>query len=88
MMLISTNSGNTINTDRVIAIISYQCRNGSKPIGRVINKAIERNLFCNISGGRKIRSLIFMDDGHIIAVPTAVETLQKRWEKAEVNKHV
>ncbi len=62
MKLINIGFGNSVNADRVIAIISPE----SAPVKRIISEAKERKMLIDASYGRKSRSVIITDSCHVI----------------------
>lgn len=71
MKLINIGFGNTVNADRTVAIVSPE----SAPIKRIIQEARDRGMLIDASYGRKTRSVIIADSGHIIlssAKPSSV----------------
>lgn len=77
-MLIITGFGSVINTDRIVVIMPY----GSAAVRRVMDAAAEEGLLCNVCAGRKARSVIAMDSGHVVVSSSEVKTLRNHWEKA------
>lgn len=62
MKLIDVGFGNTINSDRLIAVIGAD----AAPTKRIIVAAKEKNLAIDTTCGRKTKSVLIMDSGHII----------------------
>ena len=79
MKLINIGFGNMIAAERVLAIISPE----SAPIKRVISEVRERGQLVDASFGRRTRSVILMDSGHVILSALGPETLAGRAEKQE-----
>ena len=79
MKLINIGFGNMIVAERVLAIISPE----SAPIKRVISEVRERGQLVDASFGRRTRSVILMDSGHVILSALGPETLTGRAEKQE-----
>ena len=79
MKLINIGFGSTVAAERILAIISPE----SAPIKRVISDARERGMLVDASFGRRTRSVILMDSGHVILSALGPETLAGRTEKQE-----
>ena len=74
MKLINAGFGNSVNSDRVIAVISID----SAPSKRIIAKAKENNMLIDATQGRKTHSVIVMDSDHIVASYLKPETILNR----------
>lgn len=66
--------GNLVNSNRVIAIV----RPESAPVKRLVSEAKAKGLIIDATYGRKTRSVIVMDDGHIILTSSLPETTGAR----------
>ena len=62
MKLINIGFGNAVNADRVVAIVSPE----SAPIKRIIQEARDKEMLIDASYGRKTRSVIVADSGHVV----------------------
>ena len=69
MQLINIGYGNLVAAGRVVAVVSPD----SAPVKRMIQDARGRGLLIDATLGRKTRSVLIMDSGHIIlsAIQTA-----------------
>jgi len=65
--------GNMINSDRIIAVIGAE----AAPTKRIITAAKEKNLAVDATCGKKTRSVIIMDSGHIILSAKGLDRLEK-----------
>lgn len=74
MRLINVGFGNSINADRVIAVISID----SAPSKRIIAKAKENNMLIDATQGRKTHSVIVMDSDHVVSSYLKPETILGR----------
>lgn len=74
---INVGFSNVVFSDRIVAITSPD----SAPIKRMITQARENMKLIDVSCGRKTRSALISDTGHIILSALAVETLSKRIEE-------
>lgn len=74
MKLIHIGFGNTVVSDRVIAIISPE----SAPVKRIIREAEENGKLINATYGRKTRAVIVTDSDHIVLSGLQPETISNR----------
>ncbi len=68
MKLINIGFGNMVSAQRVVAIVSPE----SAPVKRLGQEARERGVLIDASFGRRTRSVLVMDSGHVIwsSLPT------------------
>ena len=68
MKLVNIGFGNMVSAQRVVAIVSPD----SAPVKRLGQEARERGVLIDASFGRKTRSVLVMDSGHVIwsSLPT------------------
>lgn len=71
--------GNIINSARVIAVVSSE----SAPVKRIVQDAKERGSVIDATLGRKTRTVIIMDDGHIVLSSIMPETIGNRLNSKE-----
>ena len=62
MKLINIGFGNMVSAQRVVAIVSPE----SAPVKRLGQEARERGVLIDASFGRRTRSVLVMDSGHVI----------------------
>ena len=60
-----------INSNRIIAVVSPE----SAPIKRIIADAKQNNMLIDATYGRKTRSVIIMDSGHVVLSLIGSETI-------------
>ena len=72
--LVNIGYGNIVMADRVISIVSPE----SAPIKRLILDAREQKKLVDATYGRRTRSVIIMDNAHVILSPVQPETLATR----------
>lgn len=77
MQLINIGFGNSISSDRVIAIVSPE----SAPIKRIITEAKETGMAVDATCGRRTRAVMIMDSGHVILSSVQPETVASRVDK-------
>ncbi len=74
--LINIGFGNMVAAERVVAIVSPD----SAPIKRIIDDAKkERGLLIDATYGRRTRSVIIMNCGHVVLSPVQPETVSHRF---------
>ncbi|MDI6857148.1 MAG: DUF370 domain-containing protein [Dehalococcoidia bacterium] len=72
--LIHVGFGNHLATNHVIAVASPN----SAPIRRVIQDTKGKGMVIDMTSGRRTKSVMFMDDGHIILAAITPETIAAR----------
>ena len=82
MQLINIGFGNIVSAERIISIISPE----SAPIKRIIQEAKDSKLAIDATYGRRTRSVIIMDSGHVILSAVQPETIANRAESLEDNE--
>lgn len=65
---------NVINATRVVAIVGPS----SAPVKRMVREAANRGMVIDMTNGRKTKSVIVLDSGHIALVALQPETLTGR----------
>lgn len=73
--LINAGYGNCVNADKVVTIVSVE----SAPIKRMVQNSKDKGLAIDATQGRKTKSVIVMDDGHIILSALVPETFVARF---------
>jgi extracellular matrix regulatory protein A len=66
--------GNYLLIGRIVALLE----SGSLPMKRLREKASDKNLLVDATAGRKMRTLIITDSGHVVLSALAAQTLQER----------
>jgi regulator of extracellular matrix RemA (YlzA/DUF370 family) len=74
MKLINIGFGNMVAAGRVISIVSPD----SAPIKRIISDSRDKGLLIDATFGRRTRSVIVMDSGHVILSGLQPETVASR----------
>ena len=77
MQLINIGFGNLVSAERVVALISPE----SSPIKRAVQEARERGCLIDASFGRKTRTVLITDSGHVILSALPPETLGGRLDR-------
>ncbi len=81
MKLINVGFGNIVSADRIIAIVSPE----SAPIKRMVQEARENGNLIDATYGRRTRSVIITDSGHIILSAIQAETVAGRLNGKETD---
>lgn len=76
MQLINIGFGNIVSAERIISIVSPE----SAPIKRIVQEAKDSKMAIDATYGRRTRSVIIMDSGHIILSSVQPETVAGRVE--------
>ena len=74
MELLNIGYGNVVLADKVIAIVSSE----SAPIKRIISDAKKDEMLIDATYGRKTRSVIIADSGHVVLSALQPETIAGR----------
>ena len=74
MQLINIGFGNMVSAERMISIVSPE----SAPIKRIVQEAKDSKTAVDATYGRRTRSVIIMDSGHIILSAVQPETIAGR----------
>ncbi|NLN83681.1 MAG: DUF370 domain-containing protein [Firmicutes bacterium] len=73
--LINIGFGNFVASGRIISIVSPE----ANPIKRIVQEAKEKGIIVDATHGRRTRSVIVADSGHIILSAVQPETIAARW---------
>ena len=76
MKLLNIGFGNAVAMERIIAIISPD----SAPVKRMISDARDRGILIDATYGRKTRTVVVTDSGHIILSGLQTDTITGRAE--------
>ena len=72
--LVHVGFGQVLAADRIVAIVTP----GSSPTRRLIQQGREKGFTIDMTNGRRTKSVIFMDSGHVILSSVTPETLANR----------
>ena len=81
MKLINIGFGNIVSAERLVAIVSPE----SAPIKRMIQEARDKGMLIDATYGRRTRSVIITDSGHIILSAIQTEPVAGRLSKDDDN---
>ena len=76
--LIHVGFGNIVNTDKIIAIVSPE----SAPIKRIVQDSREIGMLIDATYGRKTKSVLIMDTGHVVLSALLPEAVGVRADSA------
>jgi len=77
--LLNVGYGNVVMRGRVVAVVSSQ----SAASRRMRNDAEQRGLLVDATQGRRTRSILVMDSGHVVMSAVNPETVSARLETGE-----
>jgi regulator of extracellular matrix RemA (YlzA/DUF370 family) len=78
--LVHIGFGSVIAVNRVVAFLSLN----QQPVKRLIREVKERGLLIDATHGRKIKTAILFDTGHIILAAVTAETIAHRLATASL----
>ena len=76
MKLINIGFGNMVSAERVVAILGPD----SAPVKRLGQEARDRGMLIDASFGRKTKSVLVMDSGHVVWSSLLPEQVSARFE--------
>ena len=82
MKLVNIGFGNMVSSERILAVVSPD----SAPIKRLTQEVRENGLLIDASFGRRTRSVLIMDSGHVILSALPTETVSARLNGKEVQQ--
>jgi regulator of extracellular matrix RemA (YlzA/DUF370 family) len=74
LKLINIGFGNLVSAQRLVAIVSPD----SAPIKRMVQEARERGILIDATYGRRTRSVLIMDNDHLVLSALQTETISGR----------
>ena len=74
MQLVNIGFGNIVSAERIVSIVSPE----SAPIKRIVQEAKDTKMAIDATYGRRTRSVLIMDSGHIILSAVQPETIAGR----------
>ena len=75
--MVNIGFGNIVSANRIVSVVSPE----PAPIKRVVQEARDRGLLIDTTQGRRKRSVIVCDSGHIILSAVQPETIAGRAER-------
>ena len=74
MKLISIGFGSYVSPERIIAAVDPE----SNPIKRIVSQGKETGRLIDATYGRKTKTVLIMDSGHVILCPLTPESVAQR----------
>ncbi len=71
MKLINIGFGNTVNVEKIVAVVSYE----ASPIKRMVQTAKDDGTAIDATCGRKTKAVIVCDSGHVVLSAQTPETI-------------
>ena len=82
MKLINIGYGNLVNSAKVVSVVSPD----AAPIKRLMQDARDSVKLIDASSGKKTRSVLVADSGHVVLSALSCEALQARLNESEENE--
>lgn len=79
MKLVNIGFGNSVNADRIVAVVSPE----AAPVKRIVQTARDGGMAVDATCGRKTRSVVICDSGHVILSALRPESLAGKTEENE-----
>lgn len=77
MQLVNIGFGNIVSANKIVTIVTPE----AAPIKRIIQEAKDNKTAIDATCGRRTRSVLIMDSGHIILSSVQPETIASRLDK-------
>lgn len=74
MKLVNIGFGNMVSAERIIAVVSPE----SAPVKRMISEAKESGMLIDATQGRKTKTVIVTDSGHLVLSYLLLEAIANR----------
>lgn len=71
MKLVNIGFGNTVNAERIVAVVSPE----AAPVKRIVQLAKDNGTAIDATCGRKTRSVIICDSGHVVLSALQPDTI-------------
>ena len=82
--LINIGFGNTVNTDKIVAVVSPD----AAPIKRMVQAAKEEGMAIDATQGRRTRAVIIMTDDHVVLSALQPETIAGRYQGRDIQEQL
>ena len=82
MRLVNVGFGNTVNADRIVAVVSPE----AAPVKRIVQTAKDSGAAIDATCGRKTRSVIVCDSGHFVLSPLQPDTLSGKITEGDIHE--
>lgn len=80
MKLVNIGSGNMVSAQRIVSVVTPE----SAPIKRIIGDAKERGTLIDATHGRRTKTVIIVDSGHVILSYVPLDKLANRISDSEI----
>jgi regulator of extracellular matrix RemA (YlzA/DUF370 family) len=80
MQFINIGFGNIVSSERIISIVSPE----SAPLKRIVQEAKDEKRAIDATFGRRTRSVLIMDSGHVILSAIQPETIAGRLNNNQI----
>lgn len=77
MQLVNIGFGNIVSVNKIVTIVTPE----SAPIKRLVQEAKDEKKAVDATCGRRTRSVIIMDSGHVVLCAMQPETIATRLDK-------
>lgn len=77
--LINIGFGNLVNGEKIVSVLTSD----SAPAKRLIAQAKEEHRILDATQGRRTKSILVMDSGHLVLSALQTDTLASRFEKKQ-----
>ncbi len=74
--LINVGFGNAVKINRILAVVNP----GSSPIKKLKDQARREKKLIDVTEGRRTRSIIILDSGHLVLSSVQPETISQRFD--------
>ncbi|MCL4513660.1 MAG: DUF370 domain-containing protein [Candidatus Eremiobacteraeota bacterium] len=74
-LLLNVGYGNFISVNKLVAVLNAD----SSPIKRVVQEAKDKGILVDATYGRRTRSVLIMDSGHVVLSAIQSETMSHRF---------
>lgn len=81
MKLINIGFGNTVNADRIVSVVSPE----AAPVKRIVQLAKDAGTAIDATCGRKTRSVIVCDSGHVVLSALQPETISGKTSEEDID---
>ncbi len=76
--LVHVGHGNYVSANKIVSIATP----GSGPVRRLVQEAKNRNMAVDMTGGRKTKAVVFMDNGSVVLAAVTPGTIDRRLRHA------
>lgn len=84
MSLLNVGFGNTVMTERIVAVINT----GSSPARKIREIAKKEGKLVDVTEGRRTRSMLIMDSNHVVLSSVQSDTLGQRLQALQIEPHL